>query len=385
MYKIIICISAASFFCSCSSKSEYEFSSEKSSNSLHTDSSEVKTLRLEIVLDSVIEQNPEIYYKRVSNVAVDSNGNIYLENNRGVHVYNEKGNYLSTIGRNGSGPGEFQTIHNIKIRKDSLYVYDASLARISVFNINSKKLINEVRLPSKKGLIGLGDFDILKDGRLVVGLRKTKEKSPIIENYAEFYFLDQKGFLSNFPFQVSKLSDDFILINENGTSYPPVPFDRTTFFDVSKNGDIYFAWTGKISIKCYNSFGKFISEFNYPFKNTKINSVDDFPEFHKNLGFVSETKSILGDRLPSTFPAVANFFVDDKERLWFATITSDKNNYDWNVFTKEGKLIGRLSLEKEKKIMLVQNNVAYISSNNFSIQDPTLKIYDIKWNSLNRF
>lgn len=99
---------------------------------------------IELIRNFEIEEKIEIQYKRISKIAVDKYDRLYLENDNGVHVYQKDGRYLKTIGQNGRGPGEFQTIHNIKIRDNNLYVYDASLGRISVFDINTHNLTNEI-------------------------------------------------------------------------------------------------------------------------------------------------------------------------------------------------------------------------------------------------
>ncbi|MBR9917534.1 6-bladed beta-propeller [bacterium] len=337
--------------------------------------------RIELIKNFEIEEKIEIQFKRISKIAVDKYDRLYLENNKGVHVYQKDGRYLKTIGQNGRGPGEFQTIHNLKIRNDSIYVYDASLGRISVFDIKTHDLINEISIPSTNGLIGLGDFGILEDGKIVIGLRGTKKNknSVVTENFVEYFFLTRTGILVKPSFHTSNLVSDFIIVNNKGTSYPPIPFDRTTFFTISDKNEIYFAWTGEIAFKKYNSEGEFIKGFHYSFNNLKVSNDDDFPEFHKNLGFVSDTKRILGNKLPKTFPAIAHFFTDDEDRLWLATIVPDEKNYEWWILGNDGDQIAKFLLSKNSVIRTVKNNKAYVVATSLDTRVPTIISYELKW------
>lgn len=177
------------------------------------------------------------------------------------------------------------------------------------------------------------------------------------------------------------MSRDFIIVNNKGTSYPPIPFDRTTLFTISDKNEIYFAWTGEIAIKKYSSEGEFIKGFHYSFNNVKVSNDDDFPEFHKNLGFVSDTKRILGNKLPDTFPAIAHFFIDDKDRCWLATIVPNENIYEWWILENDGDQIAKLLLSKKSVIRTVKNNKAYVSATSLDSGVPTIISYELKWDA----
>ena len=385
LYKLLFYPLLVIMLCSCSKRNNDHLNKFFNQDSeVHYLKNNEKTKRIELVANFEIEEKIEIFYNQISKITIDSYGRIFLENNKGVHVYEENGTFLTTIGQKGRGHGEFQAIHNLKIRNDSLYVYDASLRRISVFDINSFSLVNEIGVPSTKGFIGLGEFDVLENGSFVIGLRGTRKQknSLITENFVEYYFMARNGMLERSSFYTSELADDFVITNNKGTSYPPIPFDRTTLFDVSNTDRIYFAWTGEIAIRSFNSNGEDGDGFYYSFENVRITSDNDFPEFHKVLGFVSETKRLLGNRLPKTLPAVAHFFIDDEERIWLATIVSDKKIYDWWVLGKKGEQIAKLILPKDQIIRSVKNNTVYISTNTSESKVATVKSYKIKWDSI---
>lgn len=72
----------------------------------------------------------------VTHVGEDSRGNLYtpvLYDVHVVNVYDSDGRHTGTIGRRGSGPGEFRSVLFLRIHDDTLFVHDNGLARQSVF------------------------------------------------------------------------------------------------------------------------------------------------------------------------------------------------------------------------------------------------------------
>ncbi len=52
-----------------------------------------------------------------------------------IRFYSDRGQYLGASGRDGEGPGEFRTMWHVRpYRRDSLFVFDYSLDRVSVFD-----------------------------------------------------------------------------------------------------------------------------------------------------------------------------------------------------------------------------------------------------------
>ena len=78
-------------------------------------------------------------YSQPTDIAFDSNGNMYIADGRGsnnrIAVYNSDGNWLRGWGQTGSAQGQFNTILGIVIDSaDNVYVADAGNNRIQVFD-----------------------------------------------------------------------------------------------------------------------------------------------------------------------------------------------------------------------------------------------------------
>lgn len=70
------------------------------------------------------QNRKEYLYKNPSDLHVDINNNIYAIDSRGTEIrkYSKDGKYLSTIGRVGNGPGEFQEIYSYDVFKEKIIV-----------------------------------------------------------------------------------------------------------------------------------------------------------------------------------------------------------------------------------------------------------------------
>jgi hypothetical protein len=71
----------------------------------------------------------------ISDLVVGSNGAIYVAQplEKQVRIYDHRGRFVKTFGRGGAGPGEFQDVRTIGWARDTLWVRDRALGRISLF------------------------------------------------------------------------------------------------------------------------------------------------------------------------------------------------------------------------------------------------------------
>ncbi len=77
-------------------------------------------------------------FRNPTHLAVDwATGELYVSDgysNASVHKYDPNGNHLLSWGQSGTGPGEFNTVHNVATDKDGLvYIADRENHRVQVF------------------------------------------------------------------------------------------------------------------------------------------------------------------------------------------------------------------------------------------------------------
>lgn len=87
----------------------------------------------EIRIGSV--NDPDIGFTRIGAVVVDDDANVYViePTEREVRVYDPQGSLVRRIGRQGSGPGEFETPTAFGMPGDTLWVNDIRNRRITLF------------------------------------------------------------------------------------------------------------------------------------------------------------------------------------------------------------------------------------------------------------
>ncbi|MEX0609325.1 MAG: hypothetical protein WD016_11555 [Balneolaceae bacterium] len=57
--------------------------------------------------------------------------------------------------------------------------------------------------------------------------------------------------------------------------------------------------------------------------------------------------------------------MDDEKRLWISTFTDSVDTDNWWVLNKDGEMLGRFSLSRDKWIREIKNNKIYTIETNF--------------------
>lgn len=82
--------------------------------------------------------DPEVPFDNIAAVVRLSDGRIVVADgglDSRLSVFSPEGRYLGRLGREGDGPGEFRFIRSLQVGpNDSLYVFDVSLQRLTVFS-----------------------------------------------------------------------------------------------------------------------------------------------------------------------------------------------------------------------------------------------------------
>lgn len=176
----------------------------------------------------------------VRSVVADGEGRIYVSQPQEglVRVFDEHGAFVRTIGRRGSGPGEFQQLGSIGLVGDSLYAVDLVLQRISVFRTDGSHIRTlAVTSPPLEGFRAAGPIAILADGSIVaqptVSPRMTASgglRIPVLR-------LSQEGeVLDTFP-NLPMPADNVVIVRlSDRTAYLNRPFVERPITAVAPDG-----------------------------------------------------------------------------------------------------------------------------------------------------
>jgi hypothetical protein len=146
----------------------------------------------------------ELLFDFVADVTVNSQGDVYIADRKlnEIRKFSKEGKYLLTIGRQGQGPGEFQSIRTLgtNIHGD-LMAFDGRLGRISVFSedgehkATTKKLLVDSWIDVSR-IIPWGENAVLM-GKMSNSLKLFHEFDrdwSLKGSYMDYQFVDHKEF-----------------------------------------------------------------------------------------------------------------------------------------------------------------------------------------------
>ncbi|NIO48453.1 MAG: 6-bladed beta-propeller [Candidatus Aminicenantes bacterium] len=218
---------------------------------------------------------------RLGELKVDLDKNIIFLDPKGcqILVFDQKGNFLCTIGRKGEGPGEFKFPISIEVdNKNNIFVSDLPLKRISKFSLD-KGFINSFIISSTQNQawgikINSNGFIFLK------GFIRKDYNHPEFGMWINKYNLEGRYITSFFP------SNKY---NKNWVQRI-APFCS---FDIDGEDIIYAVQHCDYRISKYNSEGKLLTEFGKApsyFRHPNIRKKIDFTRFSAQSEIINELK-----------------------------------------------------------------------------------------------
>lgn len=214
------------------------------------------------------------------NIVADSKGNVYILDQKPatIKAYSADGAFLRTIGREGSGPGEFRQWGLLMIAHDTLVEHDPRQSRTSTFTT---------------------------DGRFIrVWLTLCCHQRPVSA--------DDSG---------------------------RVPIPGSITIDTTAGRKSMFAGAGFVrfrldTIRIFESIGA--SSTAIP-DSLRKEQFDSYTKGNPNLRGIARMEDI-----PTVYPAWTTFAIDGANNIWVLLPGPTGPGSAWDVFTAEGKLLGRV-------------------------------------------
>lgn len=104
--------------------------------------SALETIRLEAVQELRIGSvdDPGTYLTRFDHLVVAPDGRIYTAHDQEklIRIHDAEGRRIRTIGREGSGPGEFRRLDALGLLGDTLWVFDSGNTRFGYFTLDGE-------------------------------------------------------------------------------------------------------------------------------------------------------------------------------------------------------------------------------------------------------
>ena len=303
---------------------------------------------LEVELEAV--SSADLHWAGIIDIAVSRRGSVYVNDWSQPHVVvlDSLLMPLTTVGRRGQGPGEFDGKSNLQVLPgDSLLVFDAALGRMTVFS--------EERLDSGRvtPVVRAGLFGRL--WRLPGPRRRHLAWSPQQFNASHspeadqgrtdiFSMLDASAQAVELDSVLAVPSRDALVVRKPGfVSVGPHPYARRGFVEVLSGGFAYLH-SGAFSVL-------------------------------ERLG--QDEAKVLREGAPYTWPPVVGMVADNRDRIWVGLRgQSDEADWEWAAFTPDGRHVGSVRLPAGFRVMTAGNDKLFgVAANEIDV--PTIRVYRI--------
>lgn len=330
------------------------------------------TLEEECVIDTERDDLSVIGLADITTFDIDSEGSIYLLSPKSgenlIYKFDRNGNFLTSFGRKGQGPGELQNPSSLIITsKDEVAITDTTNHKLSRFSKDGN-LIEEISISS--------DIQVatpLANGKYIALVRKIG----VNVKYFEFpLILYSSEFEEIKELDRMKYGNPIIGKSLKGTYH-------TLTWSISK-GKIYTGVQDRgYEIYVYDLNGNLIRKIKREYKPVAVS--DDYKnEYMKSFDdpiFESIRKKIY---FPDSMPPFHSFFTDDEGKLFVMTYEEGENpgEYIYDIFNAAGIFIGRRNLKifyNTFSIYAKIKNRRFYCFNEKETGYKELMVYKMKW------
>jgi hypothetical protein len=315
---------------------------------------------------------------------VDGKENLYISDfqEKEIKVFGPRGEVIRTIGREGSGPGEFQSIYRFMLLPDDrLLVLDSTARRISLFDTEGNFIGSHSFPNSTYNLYLAGpSFYVREDGTF----GREVVEAWVLERILHIRAYDYAGEeLFSYGDFVPSHSQP---IDAEGRKFTisPKPFDvRSILAGDQQNNRLYHCLNDSYLIEVYDAEGKLFRKIDRPYQPLLVTEKD------KQKYFEGFTRSSENDReiiekyvIMPKWKTVTDFlFVDDAGNLWLKTFEEKEEEgvilTAYDIFNPDGYYIFRVWLEFQPG--LFKKGKMYRMERDEETGYRTLKRYRVIW------
>lgn len=336
--------------------------------------------KFEISFTEVLEINSsdDAFFVTPGFVAVDNAGRIYVHDGpntgkRTILVYGPEGSYITNLGRNGRGPGEFLSINQILFQSEMIHVYDGRMELVHTFHQDSltyadTKYLHPENLKSYPELqqinAGIYPLAIRPDNKYLVKYSQYsfpnfwQPEDENVDAYHRYYLLSSDGSTLEKKLLVQGFS--FIMPGLNTESDL---FDNSPLFGVMDNGEFVAGWTREFLLKFYDQEGEYLNAFYFPVKKISLTH-QSAEKWIRSQGYNNSiTEDLISDLrdvvLPNDWPALHSIIVDSENRIWASRIIGESEVFEWWILNKNGELVARFEWPRKNEIMEIKGDYLY--------------------------
>jgi hypothetical protein len=313
-------------------------------------------------------------------VAADMNGRVYVVNdyNKRIEVFDEFGKNIESLGGLGSDPGDYRDPAYLKVQDGYLFTFDNALNRAYKYELPGMELTGVTELDGAMEQLNIDSLnsakpvkmEVMSDGNYLVGFQVVKSTD---DRRLVYYLINESG----------KIISDQILnipsrnLHVDRAVDPPLimmmPFEPEVFIKSDSKNRIHAIDTDHFLITLADSTGQTIENRHYPTEKLKIIRSEVVDMYSDTF----QRRAIRRAELPEMWPALAQAFIDEQDRMWAAALVSDPNVYQLYILSHDGTPLTTFELSRDEQIVAVVEDMVYIRSYNANRYSDEVKRYTL--------
>lgn len=344
---------------------------------------------INLIQNRIFGSTEDVLIGYIATFIVDNQNRVFIADGGKVtiRVFDSSGKFVTSIGCEGRGPGEFAKIlatTKMKIHSNRLYITDSKtnfIQRLQVYNLKDWSFHRTINLipenqESYKALKAnvpvrfypRADGTFLVAYHLTPHLRRKPNTFLLDDGYIRYVVQDDHGNILTEPI-LTQIDQTYLAHPVKGRAYytalQAFPFFEKSLFTVSTEGKLFAVnHTSEFKITIYDSKGNKIRSFRYPFDNrplTREGLIERYDHTMEYLGPGNIAGKMIrkAESLPEAWPAIQNMLLDDKNQLWVATIIDEDSVYRWWVIDPSGTVVTKFNWPRNKPIKVVKNEHIY--------------------------
>lgn len=319
--------------------------------------------------------DPEYALSRIPRVALGPDEAVYIAQPHSIRVFDREGQYLRELGREGQGPGEFQSLTRLGWQGDSLWVVDYMQSRVTWYHrgmeLAGVDRIEPIQLPEP--FYSATPRWVFSDGSyamepLITGFvlgTPAADRIPIArasEGAPQRVILRYRGGL-NVPMGFGGMM---------GNEWIAHIFRDTNLFVYHPDGasillvDRSFAATDTLAsfrVSVIGVLGDTIRTKDIPYHPIRLDPqvANDMVEAmvdHLPPELAADVRTELGS--PAFYPPVSMIAVGNDGRIWLRReLVGDRETYEWLVLDAGLVPVGTISLPKAVRIYAADEHTVW--------------------------
>jgi len=321
------------------------------------------------------DANGNIILYKPSLIAIDSEGNICIFDSQdfSIKVFSPEGTFVKSIGRQGEGPGEFQSIGPMKFFPDGrLLVLDWRTRRTSFFDPKGKF---QNSYPWRNN-----HFECfwITENSLTIDEFIYGEKTQLFVKTFDFTGKEIKS-IGEFKPRRPKI------LTEGGMSFAMgIPYTPHSILCADPARELlYHCMNDNYMIEVFDEGGNLIRKLDRPYTPVPYTS-EEQQEFRKQADERPDTpfsKMVKDMMLPSIKTITERMLVDDQGNLWVKTFEKKKQGertyLAYDIFNPEGLYEARIWSDIRPQIF--KDNKVYTLETDEETGFRTAKRYRVVW------